>query len=318
MKINLQSIHQQKHLLIWVPERFGGLNLSFSKGLQLLMQLAEQNGSLGWLVTLCSGANYFSRNLRPAIANQLFAQSNVCFGGSGVLAGTAEKQGNQYLINGTWRYATGAPHLTHFTLNAQIVENGELLTNVNGDSEFLSFVLPASQVNIIEGWQTMGLKETVSHSFEVKNQLISEDYAFQYNKFHSNEVLDKIPFTVFADLTLLVNYLGMAKHFALESLKITGNPIQQVFLAYIEETTAKTQQHANEIEKTLSTQNTLEEAYCTEIHQFGEDVVTKLIEYISKLYPLLGMRVADENEEINEIYRDFFTATQHKNFRVFS
>src|SRR5699024_10368812 len=119
---------------LWVPKAYGGLECSFSEGLHKLKELAKTDGSLGWTVTLCSGANYFIGNLPKKTAEDIFINpdSPVCMGGSGGVFGTAEKQGDHYLLSGKWRYATGAPYLTHFTLNAEIHENGVQLQNPDG------------------------------------------------------------------------------------------------------------------------------------------------------------------------------------------
>ena len=47
--------------------------------------------------------------------------------------------------------------------------------------------------------------------------------------------------------------------------------------------------------------------------QLNEQV--KLSQKIIKVYPLLGVKAAKTNEVINQIFRDFFTITQHQNFR---
>src|SRR5699024_141937 len=129
------------------------------------------------------------------------------------LFGTAEKQGDTYLISGTWRYATGAPYLTHFTLNAKIIENGIPLKHPDGSPVFRSFVLPKSQVTVVEDWNTMGLQSTATHSFVVDRVKIHQDYSFMYNEFHHEQPIFKIPFALFADLTTWVNYVGMAEHY---------------------------------------------------------------------------------------------------------
>lgn len=118
---NLNTIFNNEWLRIWIPKHYGGIDISLKEGLKFLQKVASIDGSLGWFVTLTSGANYFSRNILPEISAKIFNDKNVCFGGSGLIGGTAEKVGDKYLINGYWKYATGAPLLTHFTFNAQIV-----------------------------------------------------------------------------------------------------------------------------------------------------------------------------------------------------
>src|SRR5690625_38984 len=128
---------------LWVPQAYSGLEVSFSEGLHKLKGLAQIDGSLGWTVTLCSGANYFIGNLKPKTANSMFKkEQRPIFGGSGGAFGTADRQKDgTYKLSGTWRYATGAPYLTHFTLNAKIIEDGAQLKADDGSDQILSFII---------------------------------------------------------------------------------------------------------------------------------------------------------------------------------
>ena len=311
----LQLIEKQNWLNIWVPKQYNGLGLPFSEGLQILQKTAKIDGSLGWFITLCSGANYFSRNLKPTIAHQLFSSQKTCFGGSGMLGGTAEKQNDYYIVNGLWHYATGAPYLTHFTLNAKLIENGNEILDENGEPKFLSFILEKSQVELIPTWKSMGMVATSSHSFEVINQKVHQDYIFIYNEFYSDDLVEKIPFRVFADLTLLVNYLGMAEHFLEKSLELFSSNLQTEFEILLNESTSQTIDFSIKIEKLLSKNKVISNVLETEIHQFGENTTEQITNYIIQLYPHLGIKASKTNEEINQIFRDYFTATQHRNFR---
>lgn len=311
----LETIFNQKWLRIWIPKEYNGLGCSFGEGLKVLQEVAEIDGSLGWLVTLCSGANFFSRNIVPEQALEIFTDEKVCFGGGGMLGGTAEKIGDKYFINGLWNYATGAPYLSHFTLNAQITENGSPVFRANGEPEFLSFVLDKEQVELIPSWKSMGMVATASHSFKVTDQYVPESRAFFYNNFYVDDYVSRIPFETFADLTLLVNYLGMTQHYLEESFKIKEFPLQHELQEYLLETNRKVNDYVKRIEDILLDGKQLETDFIAEIHIFGEEAVEDLIIMIIKLYQILGIRASITESEINQIFRDFFTATQHFNFR---
>lgn len=311
----LQTIHEEKWLEIWVPKEYGGLDCSLPEGLKILQELARTDGSFGWFITLCSGANYFARNLKKETASKLFNKPDVCFGGSGMLSGTAEKVGDEYVINGFWSYATGAPYLSHFTLNAQIVEGGKPLFTDDGQPKFLSFVLESSQVEIVPDWNTMGMVATASHSFKLENQYVPEEQSFVYNEFYSDGYLSQVPFQTFADLTLLVNYIGMAEHFLQQSEKIKTVNGQAELCDYLNAVTEKVNRYAEGIEQIFLKGSSLKEELVTEIHQFGEQVVEKLMVFMVKLHQSTGIKSSANDEVINQIFKDFFTATQHANFR---
>lgn len=312
----MDSIHEQRLLQIWVPKKYGGLGFLLKEGLSVLFDWSKIDGSLGWMLTLCSGANFFSRNLKPNIASRLFANPKTCFGGSGMIGGTAEKQNNGiFLINGLWHFATGAPHLSHFTLNAQLIENGNPLLDESGSEIIRSFVISKDQAEIIPNWKSMGMKATGTYSFKVNNAKVSEDYSFIYDEFFTDDVLDKIPFRIFADLTLLVNYLGMAAHFSEEAIKIRLNLGLKLFNKMINDYLEKAFQFADEIENILNDLELISNEKQSEIHSFSSGLVEKLSHQILEIYFQLGLRATHTDSELYQIFCDYFTATQHANFR---
>ena len=312
----MNQIHQERLLQIWVPKVYGGLGFRLKEGLSVLFDWSKIDGSLGWMLTLCSGANFFSRNLKPNIAKELFSNQNACFGGSGMIGGTAEKQSDEtFLINGLWHFATGAPHLSHFTLNAQLIENGNPLLDQSGSEIIRSFVIPKDQVEIIPNWKSMGMKATGTYSFKVDDVKVSEDYSFIYDEFFTDDVLDKIPFRIFADLTLLVNYLGMASHFSEEAIKIRPQLNLNAFNQKIEEQKEKLLDFANEIEELLNDFELISSEKQSEIHDFSTDVVKILSHQILEIYFQLGIKATHTDSAIYQIFCDYFTAMQHSNFR---
>lgn len=307
----MQEIHHQKLFQIWVPKQYNGLGLCFSEGLIVLKNLAKIDGSLGWMITLCSGANYFSRNLKPSVAKEIFNTKNVCLGGSGMLGGTAKKVDKSYKINGLWHYATGAPHLTHFTLNAEIIDE----INDNKSPTIKSFIIPRDQVKIIKNWNSMGMRATNTYSFLVEDVIVNENFIFEYDVFYTDDAIDRIPFRIFADLTLIVNYLGLAEHFFIKSSKLNSKIFTKSYLNLIEKQTIKILDYANTIENLAKEKQTNFEEIQHEIHLFCMEVLQETTINFINIYTLLGIKETEIRTEIHQIFRDFFTVTQHANFR---
>ena len=178
-----------------------------------------------------------------------------------------------------------------------------------------SFIIPKDQVEIIADWQAMGMKATGTYSFKVHNILVDEAYSFIYNEFYTDAVLDRIPFRIFADLTLLVNYVGMAEHFLDEAEKIRPQLDLSVFKNELQDNENQIYLFADKIEDLLENNEEISSNIQTEIHQFGEELVSDLSHKILDLYFQLGIKASHTNEPIYLIFCDYFTATQHANFR---
>ena len=301
---------------LWVPKAFGGLELSLSEGLARLKELAKMDASLGWTITLCSGANYFIGNLQPSKAREIFKGKdfNPCLGGSGGVFGTAEIVDDHYRISGQWRYATGAPYLTHFTLNAEIVENGIQLRNNDGSPRVQSFVIPKEAVQIIPDWNTMGLKATATHSFAVDTYRAHKSCSFSYNDCYLPHPIFKIPFALFADLTLWVNYIGIAKNLLEEASTVIVKGRLQALEDTILESDYKLFLYASQIEKTINAEKVFEVHYTEEIHHAAVISVKEISRNIIEVYPSLGVKASTMGNRLNQIFCDYFTATQHHIF----
>ena len=300
---------------IWVTKNYGGLELSLSEGLSRLQELARIDGSLGWTLTLCSGANYFIGNLQPETASELFKDTKTTIlGGSGGVFGKAERIDDEYTISGTWRYATGAEYLTHFTLNAEIHENGKAIKNEDGSPKVLSFVIPREKVRIVKDWNSMGLKASSTQSFIVENVLVSKQFSFIYNEFHQPQDIFKIPFSVFADLTLWVNYIGMAEHFLAEAHKIKMNKSLESLANILSVSNSKVAGFAKTIESNIRCEVEIHQKYREEIHISASNSVKNLSKSIIEIYPYLGVKASRNNEPLNQVFCDYFTATQHHIF----
>lgn len=313
----LDWIVQENLWNIWVPKEYGGLEMSLAKGLEKLRSLAQMDGSLGWTVTLCSGANFFIGNLREEVAKEIFddPRDPVCFGGSGGVFGTAEKLGDGYVISGIWKYATGAPYLTHFTLNAKIMESGKEVLSRENIPLVRSFVIKGEDVEIIKDWNTMGLKATATHSFEVKSKWVHEKHSFVYNESFLTHTIFKVPFVVFADLTLWVNYIGMAAHVLEEAQKVASpNVALYRLLALVTKTDHQVMEFAERVQLLIDGGEGVPDSLVDEIHREASDTVRSLSEAIISVYPQLGIRAATENHPLNQAFRDYFTATQHHIF----
>lgn len=302
---------------IWVPKKYGGLELSFLEGLQTLKNIAKMDGSLGWTVTLCSGANFFIGNLKENVAAEMFLKpdTQICLGGSGGVFGHAEKIDDEhYQISGTWHFATGAPYLTHFTLNAEILQAGQPLLTADNTPKVLSFILPADAVKIIKDWNSMGLKASATHSFSVDSVVVHRDYSFKYDEFFLPQEIFKIPFLVLADLTLWVNYLGMAEHFLEEASHRKPSETLKSLTTTLEAAQQNIVRYSKEIEEKIRDQQPISTDYTAIIHSTAAHSVNQMSQKIIQIYPYLGTHASQQTTDLNQVFRDYFTATQHPIF----
>src|SRR5690606_36957711 len=205
----LAMVYDRRWFKLFVPRSLGGLELSLPESVRLEEELARIDGSLGWTVTLCAGANLFVGYLDRLVVAPIFADPYVCLGGSGQATGRAAAEGDGFRVSGRWRYATGTPHLTHFTANCTLEKEGQDLLDATGKPLVRSFFFPRSDVRIVDDWNAFGLKATASHSFAVDDLRVSPSQAFSITPeaVTWDDPIYRYPFLPFAETTLAVNTL---------------------------------------------------------------------------------------------------------------
>lgn len=322
----LAVIYKEKWFKLFVPEYFGGLGADLISGLRLEEALAKIDGSLGWTVTLCSGASMFVGYLENSISREVFSNEKVCFAGSGHASGIAKVTNNGYIVNGNWHYATGTPHATIFTANCTIEENGKLITDEKGEPVIRSFFFKKEEVKTFIDWDAMGLKATASDSFSVKDISVPDDRCFLIDVNHTtiDHPLYTYPFLQFAEATLAVNYLGMAQHF----LDECGVIFKTIEVTDVQRNAVLSIYQQKEDELLLLKQEfyeTVNESWWHHLEQYNDKgvklqqvsavskkMVTAIKHIITDLYSFCGLSQTKPSSTINRIWRDIFTASQHR------
>lgn len=325
----LELAYQENWFKLFVPEVYGGANKKLPEILRLEEQLAEADGSLGWTVTLCAGAGWFAGFLNPELAIEIFADREVCFAGSGAVGGEAVKTETGYRINGQWNYASGALHATIFTANCTLkTKNSDDILDENGEPVIKSFILKKVEVNILPGWSYFGLIATGSHAFEVKNLDVPESRTFTINKdiLVADSGFD-YPFLQLAETTLTVNSLGMTNHFIklVEQSFHSRSSMRRFTEPQIQFFTAELNRCKNEVQ-TLRGQfyTTFDESWAELMDngQISDAKLSKVSAICRKLahacwrnagilFPYCGLEAAKKGSEINRVWRDIHTASQH-------
>ncbi|MGC4036238.1 MAG: acyl-CoA dehydrogenase [Chitinophagaceae bacterium] len=323
----LEIIYKNNWFNLFVPKEYGGLELSLTDGLKIEESLAYIEGSLGWTVTLCAGANWFVGFLNKKAALEIFSDKKVCLAGSGRPSGVAKILPGGFEITGYWKYATGAPHATVFTVNCVMEKDGLLLKDENGKPQIASFWFTKDEVSIDYDWKTMGMKATASESFSVYKLIVPANRIFHIQP--TSVVLEgaiyRYPFLQFAEATLAINMSGMAMHFfdlceflfsekyaeagadaslkmknLLDNCKQRLNNLREIFFEAIDRSWAELQRTQSVNDKDLK-----------QISEVCKELARSARLLTEELYPHCGLTAADPTTEINRIWRDIHTASQH-------
>ncbi|MFB9288912.1 acyl-CoA dehydrogenase [Pseudoduganella plicata] len=320
-------IHREGWLRMLAPRACGGAELPLPDVVRLEQAIAARDGSMGWVVTLCAGALWFAGFLAPERARAIMATPDVCVAGSGAPTGYADKEGDGFRITGRWDYASGAPMATHFTLNAVLRERGQVLLDEAGRPRIRAFIVPARHVTVEPTWRSIGLRASASHSYRIDDAWVPADHGFAIAPEAATAPgpLYRFPFMPLAFVTLGANLLGMAQHFlALARPLLTARRHPATGLAVVElPAVAARLANATAAMDTAQCEfyAALDAAWAAAVAGAEVDsvalqrVALAMVETcrqaVDTIYPYCGLQAAHGDSDINRVWRDFHTATQH-------
>lgn len=325
----LNLIYEQQWFKLFVPLEYGGVEMPLSGAIRLQEALSWADGSLGWTVTLCSGAGWFGGFLSPDIADGIFSDPHVCLGGSGAPSGTATLTENGYRVTGQWKYATGAPHTTHFTANCLIRNGNEYVLDEHTNPLVLSFVFNSKDVAVIADWNTIGLIATGSQSFRINDLDVPERNCFKIAPagVTSGSSIYKYPFLQFAELTLAANISGMAIHFidlceAIFADKIVSKNLKDYQREILSGALLQSKNALNDKRTTfyqaadqswevIAGNGKVSDEVLESVSRNSRELAKLSLREVDNLYPYCGLLAADPASEINRVWRDLHTASQH-------
>ena len=325
----LDLIYQEKWFKLFVPKELDGLGLTLPEALRLEEKIAQLDASMGWTVTLCAGAGWFVGFLDNKLSQEIFSDPKVCLAGSGFVGGKANRQGDHYEISGSWTYASGALHATHFTANCEVLEDGKALLDGQGKPVVKAFILKKEEVEILDGWSYMGMIATGSHAFKTENLKVPHNRVFEIipEKVTRPEVIYRYPFLQFAEATLAVNILGITQHvqtlisdtfWRRHEFRKYDQKHLDYFLKLEKSCTSKLEMARitfyEAVEgswKELKANGKISSKSLKSVSKSSRKLTQICREINSKMHPFAGLEAAKTHTELNRVWRDFNTVSQH-------
>jgi alkylation response protein AidB-like acyl-CoA dehydrogenase len=114
--------------------------------------------------------------------------AQAIWGSGGIVAGTARPIGRAvatqqpadgFIVSGRWPFASGSSHATWFAGECIVYDGDEPRKDANGNEVSRMCFVPASEVTIIDTWDTIGLTGTASNDFAIEGAFVPRSRGFQ-------------------------------------------------------------------------------------------------------------------------------------------
>jgi len=159
---------------MFVPRSYGGLELDLPAGLEILVELAKIDSSVGWNAMTSSNGSLFSPFLPQPTYEHIYQNGpDVIFAGATQPVGIAEEAGaGERLVNGRWPFASGCQYADWIAGFCVSDSDGKPLLGEADRPQIQAAWLPAHEWQIEDTWHAAGLRGTGSHHVVLKNKLV--------------------------------------------------------------------------------------------------------------------------------------------------
>ena len=164
------------------PAEAGGAEPSFAEMIDTWIELAWQDGSLGWIgIANLPSAAACAAYLPPTGFDEVFtANANrVTVGGQFFPNGMGAAVDGGYRITGAWNFGSGTGHSEYVAAGFMPTVQGELVVDDDGIPPLLVAVIPREEIVFTDGWHVQGLKGTGSFDYNVTDVFVPESRTFE-------------------------------------------------------------------------------------------------------------------------------------------
>jgi alkylation response protein AidB-like acyl-CoA dehydrogenase len=156
----------------------GGSEPSVAEIIETWIELATQDGSVGWVaIANLPSSQAASVYLPDAGFEEVFRGSNpqVTVGGQFFPNGSGNVVQGGYEITGAWNFGSGTGHSAYVAAGFFPVVDGEPQFDL---SEFKVAIVPREQVTFADGWHVQGLRGTGSYDYSLDSVFVPEARTF--------------------------------------------------------------------------------------------------------------------------------------------
>lgn len=198
---------------LMAPAAIGGGEVDPVTFLKVVEAASHADGSVGWCVMIGGCYATFGGMLPAEGARRIYGDPATISAGAFRPDGVAIEVDGGFRITGRWPLASGSSHATWYLGGCTIQRDGQPIIGPAGMPLMREFFFPASSTEIIDNWDSTGLRGTASHDYAVSDVFVptSQTAWFQDPPTSDRPLYRMPPVAMFATFIGAVP-LGIARH----------------------------------------------------------------------------------------------------------
>ena len=164
----IADYHDAGFLKLAQPKRYGGLEISWEVLCEISQILAAADGSQAWIHRIMADHAQMLSTFPAECQDEVWGENTeTLISAAFDPSGRAKRVKGGFQFSGRHRFASGIDH-AQWLICGGFIEDGDRLDGPH------FFLVPKSQVTVLDDWDTIGLEGTGSNTFVVDNVFLPE------------------------------------------------------------------------------------------------------------------------------------------------
>ena len=159
---------------IWIPKAYGGMEADPVSGLQTFEAVARIDSAAAWNLMLSAGASIFSPVFLAKGLDDWYSKPKGIFAGALNPPGKAVPVDGGYRVTARTPFVSGCQNAEWILGPVQIVEGDDVRRTESGMPIQLLVFYPPEDAEIIDHWDTLGMRGTGSHDVALNDVFVPE------------------------------------------------------------------------------------------------------------------------------------------------
>lgn len=174
----MDEMHAAGLMRMLLPRSVGGEEMHPAGYFDVITEIARHDGSLAWNAFVANSSAIIAAFLPLASAREIFADPATLIAWGPPNPCRAHVVEGGYRVTGEWDFASGCRHANWMGAHCLAQhDDGSLALNAAGKPTIRTLLFPAAQAELIDNWDTIGLRGTASDGYRVQDVFVADAFS---------------------------------------------------------------------------------------------------------------------------------------------
>lgn len=172
-KVVVDAVRKAGLFKLWVPESLGGWQVDPITAFRVFEDISAIDSAAGWLVLMNANTGGLGVFLGDRAVEEMYTGGNNLFAAANSPPGQSVPVDGGYTLTGQFPFASNCKHADWFMALGVVMEGNEPKT-VEGAPVVKIHAFPMKDAQIVEHWDTLGMRGTGSHDVKATKLFVPE------------------------------------------------------------------------------------------------------------------------------------------------